>query len=194
MAVSLGSASSAGVREVTLSLAQLDTMPEAEAAFKLAACCGSSSWVAGMVARRPFGSRERLLAAADDISRTLHPSDWLEAFAHHPRIGERQAGAIVSATAAGWSKGEQSASSRASDDIRAALIEANAEYERKFGFIFIICANGRSAEEILAALRDRLSNEADAEIFAAAREQQQITRLRLEKLVPVSRVPGGARP
>ena len=179
---------------MTLTLAQLDTMPEAEAAFKLAACCGSSKWVSGMVARRPFHTRDKLLAASDEISLTLHSSDWLEAFAHHPRIGEKQAGAIISATAADWSKGEQSASSRASEDTRAALIEANAEYEKKFGFIFIICANGRSAEEILGALRERLVNEPDAEIFIAAREQQQITRLRLEKLVPVSRTPGAARP
>lgn len=174
---------------MTLTLAQLDNMLEAEAAFKLAACCGSSKWVAGMVAHRPFQTRERLLAAADEIALTLQPADWLEAFEHHPRIGERQAGAIVSATAADWSRGEQSASSRASEDTRAALIEANAEYEKRFGFIFIICANGRSAEDILAAVRERASNEPDAEIFIAAREQQQITRLRLEKLVPPSRAP-----
>ncbi|MEO8334785.1 MAG: 2-oxo-4-hydroxy-4-carboxy-5-ureidoimidazoline decarboxylase [bacterium] len=179
---------------MTLSVAQLDTMPEAEAAFKLAACCGSSMWVAGMVARRPFHSRDKLLAAADEIALTLQPADWLEAFAHHPRIGERQAGAMVSATAAQWSNGEQSASSQASADTRGALVEANAEYERKFGFIFIIYANGRGAAEILSSLRGRLSNEADAEIFIAAREQQQITRLRLEKLVPASRIAGGARP
>jgi len=179
---------------MTLTLAQLDTMPEAEAAFKLAACCGSSKWVSGMVARRPFHTREKLLTAADEVSLTLHPTDWLEAFEHHPRIGEKKAGAMVSVTAADWSSGEQSASSRTSEDTRAALIDANAEYEKKFGFIFIICANGRSAQEILAALRERLTNEPDAEIFIAAREQQQITRLRLEKLVPVSRVPGAARP
>lgn len=179
---------------MTLSLAQLDTMPEAEAAFKIAACCGSSKWVASMVSRRPFHSRDKLLAAADEIALTLQSADWLEAFEHHPRIGERLAGAIVSVTAADWSKGEQSASSRPSEDTRAALLEANAEYEQKFGFIFIICANGRRADAILVALRERLSNEPDAEIFIAAREQQQITRLRLEKLVPASRIPGGARP
>lgn len=175
---------------MTLTLAQLDTIPEAEAAFKLAACCGSAKWVAGMVAHRPFGSREKLLAVSDEIALTLQPSDWLEAFDHHPRIGETHSGAIVSATAAQWSKGEQSASSRASEDTRAALIEANAEYERRFGFIFIICAKGLSAEKILATLRERLTNEPDAEIFIAAREQQQITRLRLEKLIPAGRGTG----
>jgi 2-oxo-4-hydroxy-4-carboxy-5-ureidoimidazoline decarboxylase len=178
---------------MTLTLAQLDTMPEAEAAFKLAACCGSSKWVAGMLARRPFQSREKLMAVADEVSLTLHPTDWLEAFSHHPRIGEQRAGAPVSAVASDWSKGEQSAASRATEDTRAALAEANAEYEKKFGFIFIICANGRRADEILAALRERLSNGPDAEIFIAAREQQQITRLRLEKLVRASRTPGVAR-
>ena len=179
---------------MTLTLAQLDTIPEAEAAFKLAACCGSSKWVEGMVARRPFGSREKLLAAADEIALTLLPSDWMEAFAHHPRIGETQSGSIVSATAAAWSKGEQTAASRATQDTRAALIEANADYERRFGFIFIIFAKARSADEILSALRERLANEPDAEIFIAAREQKQITLLRLEKLIPGSRRPGGARP
>lgn len=179
---------------MTLTLAQLDTIPEAEAAFKLASCCGSSKWVAGMVARRPFGTREKLLAVADEIALTLQPSDWLEAFEHHPRIGQTHSGSIISATAALWSKGEQSAASKASEDTRAALIEANAEYEKRFGFIFIICAQGRGADEILTAVRERLANEPDAEIFIAAREQKQITRLRLEKLIPASRGPGGARP
>ncbi|MEP6729850.1 MAG: 2-oxo-4-hydroxy-4-carboxy-5-ureidoimidazoline decarboxylase [bacterium] len=177
---------------MTLTLAQLDTMPDAESAFTLAACCGSSTWVAAMVARRPFGSRETLLAVAEEVGLALQPSDWLDAFAHHPRIGERQPASLVSATAANWSQGEQSASSMSSEDARAALREANAEYEQRFGFIFIICANGRSANEILAALRDRLTNEPDAEMFIAAREQRQITRQRLEKLIPAARLSRGA--
>jgi 2-oxo-4-hydroxy-4-carboxy-5-ureidoimidazoline decarboxylase len=179
---------------MTLTLAQLDTIPEAEAAFKLAACCGSAKWVAGMIARRPFVVREKLLTAAEEIGLTLQPADWLEAFEHHPRIGERHAASSVSAIAADWSKGEQFAAGKASEDTRAALLEANIEYEERFGFIFIISASGRSAEEILAALRERLANEKDAEIFIAAREQRKITRLRLEKMVPASRGPGGARP
>jgi OHCU decarboxylase len=179
---------------MTVTLAQLDTISEAEAAFKLAACCGSSKWVAGMVSRRPFGSREKLLASADEIGLTLQSSDWLEAFAHHPRIGERQSASSVSSIAADWSMGEQSASTKASQDTRAALLEANAEYEKRFGMIFVIFASGRSADDILTALRERLVNEPDAEIFIAAREQRKITRLRLEKMVPASRGPGGARP
>ena len=173
---------------MTITVAQLDTLPDAEAAFKLAACCGASAWVSGMLARRPFASRDQLFTASEEVARTLRDSDWLEAFAYHPRIGKRNSNAVVSTTAESWSIGEQSASATASTAVRAALADANAEYEERFGFIFIICASGRSADEILAALRERMDNEPGAEIFVAAREQQQITRLRLEKLIPAGGV------
>ena len=137
-----------------------------------------------MVAKRPYGSRDGLFAAADDVARTLQHGDWLDAFAHHPRIGENNAAAHVSAVAASWATTEQSKASTATNDVRAQLAVANAEYEKRFGFIFIVSANGRSAEDILSEIRERLTHEADAEIFIAAREQQKITRLRLEKLVP----------
>ena len=168
---------------MTITIAQFDAMPEAEAAFKLAACCGASAWVSGMLARRPFASRDQLFTASEEVARVLRESDWLEAFAHHPRIGERKSNAVVSTSAESWSTGEQSASAMASTVVRAALADANAKYEKRFGFIFIICASGRSADEILAALRERMDNEPGAEILVAAREQQQITRLRLEKLI-----------
>ena len=169
---------------MTLTVAQLDTLPAAEAAFKLAACCGSKNWIARMVAKRPYGSRDGLFAAADDVARTLQHGDWLDAFAHHPRIGEKNAAAHVSADAASWASNEQSTASTAGHDVQAELAAANAEYEKRFGFIFIISASGRSAEEVLSALRERLKNNSDAEIFIAAREQQKITRVRLERLVP----------
>ena len=169
---------------MTITVAQLDTMPAAEAAFKLAACCGSSTWVSRMVARRPFGSREQLFAASEEVAETLHESDWLEAFAHHPRIGQRISNAVVSTTAESWSTGEQSAVATASVAVRAALADANAEYEERQRFIFIICAAGKSAEEILAAVRARMQNSRPEEIRVASREQRQITRLRLEKLIP----------
>ncbi len=168
---------------MTITIAQLDTIPEAEAAFKLAACCGSSRWVAGMINRRPFGSREALLDASDHVARDLVARDWLEAFTHHPRIGELRAHSAVSPLAAGWSSKEQAAAAESSTALHDELALANVEYEKRFGFIFIICASGRSAAEMLAALRERLGNDPDAEIFIAAREQQQITRLRLEKLI-----------
>ena len=169
---------------MTLTLAQLDAMPETEAAFKLAACCGSSKWVAAMVARRPYRTRDELLAVSDDVARTLGPEDWLEAFAYHPRIGERKSSATASSVASAWSDGEQAASSSASIATREALALANVEYEQRFGYIFIICAHGRSADEILGELRKRMKNEPDAELAIAAAEQQEITRQRLEKLIP----------
>lgn len=169
---------------MTISVAQLDAMPDAEAAFKLAACCGASTWVAGMLKRRPFRSREQLFAASDQVAASLQQDDWLEAFSHHPRIGQRNSNAAVSTTAESWSTGEQSAVSAASSEVRAQLAEANAEYENRFGFIFIISASGKNAEEILTALRQRLSNQMGSEIRIAAVEQRKITRLRLERLVP----------
>ena len=173
---------------MTITVAQLDTMPDAEAAFKLAACCGSSAWVSGMLARRPFGLREQLFLASEEAARVLRESDWLDAFAHHPRIGQRNSNAAVSTFAESWSTGEQSASATASTAVRAALADANAEYEKRFGFVFIICASGRSAPDILVALRARMGNERGAEIDVAAREQEQITRRRLEKLIPADGV------
>lgn len=169
----------------TITIAQFDAMPDSEAAFKLAACCGSSTWVARMLEQRPFRSREHLLNAADEVAQTLRDADWLEAFSHHPRIGQRRSNAVVSSTAESWSAGEQSAVSQADTAVRAAIADANARYEEQFHFIFIISASGRSAEAILAALRARLHNTREVELRVAAREQQKITRLRLQKLVPV---------
>ena len=168
---------------MTFTAAQLDALPAREAALKLADCCGSTAWVAGMLAHRPFCTRENALAVSEEIARELTRNDWLEAFAHHPRIGELNAAAGASPIATGWASSEQVASSIASAEVQAALADANAAYDTRFGFIFIICANGRSGEDILAALRARMGNERDAEIDNAAREQRRITRLRLEKLI-----------
>ena len=160
-------------------------MKDAEAAQLLAACCGSSRWVAGMLARRPFEDLEDLLMASDEVAEELQPMDWLEAFRHHPRIGERDAAAKTSATAAAWSEGEQAAASETTEDVQEQIEGLNIEYEKRFGFIFIIRAAGRTADEILDALHERLGNEPDAELAIAAREQQQITNLRLVKLMQV---------
>ncbi len=167
---------------MTISVERLDSMPDTEAAFKLAACCGSSEWVARMLARRPFETLKQLLTAAADVAKTLTDDDWLEAFRHHPKIGQRNSNAVVSTSAESWSAGEQSAVSAANTTVRAALVGGNADYEARFGFIFIISASGKSADEILAALRARMRNERDDEIRIAAAEQMKITRLRLEKL------------
>lgn len=171
---------------MTITITEFDTMPEAEAAFKLAACCGSSAWVSRMLERRPFRSRDHLFNGADEVAQTLGNADWLEAFSHHPRIGQRRSNAVVSSSAESWSTGEQSVVSLADTTVRAAIADANARYEEQFHFIFIISASGRTADAILAELRRRLDNSSEAEMRTAAGEQQKITRLRLEKLVTTS--------
>jgi len=128
-----------------------------------------------MVARRPVESRDAVLAAADEIWTSLDASDWLEAFAHHPRIGE-QTKDPVAAT-------EQSGVGGASDDVRDALARANRDYERRFGYIYIVCATGKTAAEMLAMASERLQNDPDTELRVAAEQQQKITRLRLQKLL-----------
>lgn len=174
---------------MTITVAQLDRMTDTEAAFKLAACCGSSVWVSAMLARRPFGTPDALFAAAEWVADTLVEEDWLEAFTHHPKIGTRNSNAVVSTTAESWSVGEQSAVGTATGDERAELADANDAYEKRYGFIFIVFANGRNAVEILALLRTRMTNERRDEIFTAAAEQRKITRLRLGKLVTSGGVP-----
>jgi 2-oxo-4-hydroxy-4-carboxy-5-ureidoimidazoline decarboxylase len=153
----------------------LDAMPESQAKELLRQCCGSSRWVAAMVARRPFGSRETVLAAADEIWASLNGDDWREAFAHHPRIGEQTTNSVAAK--------EQSGVSGAADDVRQALAKANRDYEQRFGYIYIVCATGKSAEEMLAIAKGRLQNDPDTELRVAAEEQRKITRLRLQKLL-----------
>jgi OHCU decarboxylase len=167
---------------VTLTLARLNALPLAEAEEHLRACCGSTRWVEAMLARRPFARVDQLLAAADDAWRTSGPKDWDEAFAHHPRIGEHQAAAPVSATAKAWSAAEQAAAA-AGVAVRAALVEANTAYEQRFGRIYLVCAAGRSAEELLADIAARMKNDPEREREVAVEEQRQITRLRLETLI-----------
>jgi len=163
-------------------VSEFDDLPAAPAAELLRPCCGASRWVREMVARRPFGTLGELLAASDEVWWSLDPDDWREAFAHHPRIGERAAAVEQDARGAAWSAGEQSAVGDASHDVRAELAEANRAYEARFGHIYIVCATGKSAEEMLAIARARLDHDAETELRVAAEEQRKITRLRLEKL------------
>jgi OHCU decarboxylase len=146
------------------------TTGEAEAA--MLACCGSKRWARRMARARPFPGEDELFANADRIWRELSEDDWLEAFAAHPRIGAR---------ASGQAAAEQAGARGASAETLAALTRANREYEERFGHIFIVCASGRSAEEMLDLCRRRLHNEPREELQAAAEEQRKITRLRLEK-------------
>lgn len=136
-----------------------------------------------MTKARPFASAPGLFEKADSLWWSLSAEDWLEAFRSHPKIGEKKAAAAQSEQAQQWSAQEQSGVQTSEANTLTALAEGNREYERRFGFIFIICATGKSSEEILATLDQRLHNERDPETRIAAEEQQKITRLRLEKLL-----------
>jgi allantoicase len=164
----------------------LRAMPEPELDAALRACCGSSAWVSRMKAERStpaFASLSALEARAAEIWQALAPKDWDEAFRAHPRIGEKKAEAGQSAVAKGWSATEQSKVDAATEATRAALREANVAYEAKFGRIYIVCATGKTAEEMLAIAKERMQNDPETELKRAAEEQRRITDLRLEKLV-----------
>jgi len=163
-----------------VSLDSLNALPPADAEAAFLACCGSQAWARWMVSRRPYADTADLLATADRIWATLTPADWREAFAAHPRIGDKKQDGEDRFRR--WSAAEQSGASSADATVRAELAEANRIYEDRFGHIFIVCATGKSAEEMLSLLRQRLGNDPDTELRIAAEEQRKITRLRLEKL------------
>jgi 2-oxo-4-hydroxy-4-carboxy-5-ureidoimidazoline decarboxylase len=164
-------------------VAALDAMPSHEAAALLVTCCGASAWVSGMLARRPFGTLHRLLAEADEVWWSLTPDDWLEAFAHHPRIGERASAVPQGERARAWSSEEQRGASVAAAGMRQALAEANREYEARFGHIYLVSASGKTGAEMLASLRERLANDPATELRVAAAEQAKITRRRLSRML-----------
>ena len=164
---------------------KLNRLSADEARAALLDCCGSTRWAREVAALRPFGDAGALLAAGERVWFGLDREDWLEAFRAHPRIGERKAAAAVSEGARRWSEGEQSRAREASDVTKAALAEANRVYEERFGFIFIVCATGKSAAEMLDICRERLKNDAGTELRVAAAEQWRITELRLRKFLNV---------
>ena len=141
--------------------------------------CGSTRWVERMLARRPFGNDTALLVAAREEWFALGEADWLEAFSHHPKIGDRASLAARFPATHHLSAREQSAVSIASSQVIDDLAAANAAYLERFGFIFIVCATGKSAVEMLQLLRDRLENDRATELRNAAEEQAKITALRL---------------
>jgi 2-oxo-4-hydroxy-4-carboxy-5-ureidoimidazoline decarboxylase len=153
---------------------------EETAMLAMLACCGAKPWASAMVALRPIESVIELSDAADKVWATMTEDDWLEAFACHPRIGERQTAAKQVKTAA-WSQQEQSPVAAADANVLAELAAGNARYEEKFGFTHIVCATGKTADEMLAILKRRLANDRAAELREAAEQQRQITQIRLGK-------------
>jgi 2-oxo-4-hydroxy-4-carboxy-5-ureidoimidazoline decarboxylase len=158
---------------------RVDRAPVQEARAVLTTCCGSTQWVERMLERRPFGSNDALLRSARSEWFALSPSDWREAFIHHPKIGDRESLRARFPVTADLSASEQGGVTGASDETLDALADGNRAYEAKFGYIFIVCATGKSGAEMLALLRARLPNDPATEIRIAADEQSKITALRL---------------
>jgi 2-oxo-4-hydroxy-4-carboxy-5-ureidoimidazoline decarboxylase len=161
---------------------RLDRADVERAGELLRSCCGSSRWVERMLARRPFDSQSALMAAARDEWFALERTDWLEAFSHHPKIGDVDSLRHKFAATRHLSEQEQHGVASASEEVLAALAQLNRDYEARFGYIFIVCATGRTADQMLALLRARLTNEPDVELRVAAEEQARITAIRLQGL------------
>jgi 2-oxo-4-hydroxy-4-carboxy-5-ureidoimidazoline decarboxylase len=166
-----------------MTLHELNTLPVQQLKDELMKCCGSSAWVNKMLPFFPADDLVELLEDAEEQWWKCSEADWKEAFTHHPKIGDIDSLKKKFASTAQWAAGEQSGAASASPKTIEALAEGNAEYEKKFGYIFIVCATGKSAEEMLALLQERLQNDPKEEIEIAADEQSKITKLRLEKLV-----------
>ncbi|GAB3696218.1 2-oxo-4-hydroxy-4-carboxy-5-ureidoimidazoline decarboxylase [Spirosoma flavus] len=166
-----------------MTLPELNELTSAVRKAALMTCCGSSAWVTEMDKIFPVESRETLFDQAEVIWFTCSENDWREAFSHHPKIGDINSLREKFASTRTWASGEQAGVSTASQDVLEQLAEGNRQYEEKFGYIFIVCATGKSADEMLEILRSRLPNRPEDEILIAAQEQDKITRIRLEKLL-----------
>lgn len=165
-----------------MKLAQFNALSTDEAVKDLLRCCGARRWAVQMAARRPYQTLESVMHTADAIWSKMERADFIEAFGHHPKIGDVASLRTRFATTSQWASGEQSGVQAAADDILHRLAEGNARYEEKFGYIFIVCATGKSAAEMLEILDARLPNRPAAELAIAAGEQAKITRIRLGKL------------
>jgi OHCU decarboxylase len=172
-----------------MTLEQLNGLDREAAEEVFLRCCGSTRWAREMAARRPFRDAGIMAREAESLSRELEAADWLEAFAAHPRIGESQRpGRAGTADGAGelgqdWSAREQAGVDAATDAVRQRLAAANRDYEARFGFLYIVCATGKTASQMLDIAERRLTHSPDEELHIAAEEQRKITRLRLAKLL-----------
>ena len=166
-----------------MTLHELNTLPKQQLIAELTNCCGSSAWVYKMLPFFPADDLVELLEDAEEQWFKCSEEDWKEAFAHHPKIGDIDSVKKKFTGLAQWASGEQSGVSTASPKTIEALAEGNKKYEDKFGYIFIVCATGKSAEEMLEILGSRLSNDPKDEMEIAGDEQNKITKLRLEKLL-----------
>jgi len=170
---------------LSVALKWLNDISPDDARKELLKCCGSRRWAEQMLAARPFQDIAELQDTALSIWQSLTPADWLQAFQSHPKIGEQKAAAVVSEQAQQWSGQEQAGVQSATDVTLDSLAQLNREYEAKFGYIYIVCASGKSSDELLEILKERIKNDPSEELVIAAREQAKITALRLNKLLSV---------
>jgi len=162
-------------------------MADAEARAALGECCGSTAWADAMLLRRPFRGESQFLEVADETWGSLTETDWRQAFASHPQIGATPGASKASGDGlhARWSREEQAGMQDAADATRPAIADGNRAYRERFGYIYIVCATGKSSDQMLAILTGRLRNDTATEIRIAAEEQRKITRLRLQKMLTV---------
>ena len=161
-------------------LEQWNQADQQTATAAMLACCGSQRWAAQMIALRPLSSVSALSETADRVWATMHEPDWLEAFACHPRIGDRKT-APAPEQSATWSQQEQAGAHAAAKPVLDELAACNTLYEQRFGFTYIVCATGKTADEMLAILKRRLAHDRVAELKEAAEQQRQIMQIRLGK-------------
>jgi 2-oxo-4-hydroxy-4-carboxy-5-ureidoimidazoline decarboxylase len=166
-----------------MTLESLNSLTISDANEQFETCCGAANWVEKMNQNRPFQNKDDLYQKAESIWYSLSSKDWLEAFTHHPKIGNIDSLRKKFHNTKSISEDEQSGINDAAESTLKDLAESNQLYQDKFGFIFIICATGKSAGEMLALIKTRLNNNANAEMLNAAEEQNKITQLRLEKLL-----------
>ena len=162
-------------------LEKLNNLPLKELYKELGKCCGSSKWIKQMTQQIPFKNEQHIRQCAEECWATCSEIDWLEAFGHHPRIGEKEIEEKFSSTS-GLASSEQSGIAMASKKTISGLVELNDKYFQKFGFIFIIFATGKSAEDMFSELKIRIKNDRKIELKIAAGEQLKIMQLRLEKM------------
>jgi 2-oxo-4-hydroxy-4-carboxy-5-ureidoimidazoline decarboxylase len=165
-----------------MELEEFNSLSPADAMGEIKKCCGSTSWAAQIIDRRPYSYIADLKDRSDEIWQNCTGADALEAFSHHPKIGDLRQAEKKFPASAQWAGREQSGLTGADPDVLSDMVIYNREYEQKFGYIFIICATGLSGEEMLAALKSRINNDPDTELAIAKEEQNKITKLRIDKL------------
>lgn len=161
-----------------IDVTDFDVALAADAAAELLPCCASRRWVVEIVDGRPYGTLPALVTESDEALADLDWADVSEALSAHPRIGDRVAGASAEAA---WSRGEQSGTADLDADLAQRLVAVNREYEKRFGHVFLICASGLTAAQMIEAAQDRLPNDPQTERAVVAAELRKIVRLRLAK-------------